>query len=131
MNQIPKQEAQMTKDTQIEVLCECLSRTIPAAKAYGPLLKAKITNVEDKAQTFCTLVQVCSCTDEVLMKNEMIVEGIECVEWIIEKLREWGKTITLKQVVDSITLLEGKNFETNPFNLRYVNKYPRYNLQTA
>ena len=121
----------MTKDTQIEVLCECLSRTIPAAKAYGPLLKARIVNVEDKAQMFCTLVQVCSCTDQVLMKNELIAEGIECVQWIIQKLRDWDKTVTLKQVTDSITLLEGKNFETNYYNLKYVNKYPRYNLQTA
>lgn len=117
----------MTRETQIEVLSECLAQTIPAAKAYGPSLKSRVVNVEEKAQTFCILVQVCSRNEEPLLKNEMIHEGTKCVKWIIAKLREWDKTITIKQVCDSITLLEGKNLESNSFGIQfyYKNKYDR------
>lgn len=119
----------MTKESQIEVLCECLAAAIPAAKAYGPTLKTRIVNVEDKAATFCILVQVCSCTDQLLMKNELISEGVDCIKWIIKKLRDWDKTVTIKQVCDSITLLEGKTEEDHPFiKIMYKNKYPRVQL---
>jgi hypothetical protein len=121
----------MTREAQIEILCECLAATIPAAKAYGPLLKNKIVNVEEKAQLFCCLVQVCSCTDQVLMKNELISEGTDCIKWIIAKLRDWDKTITIKQVCDSLTLLEGKNIECNFYNVVIKNKYPRVQLQAV
>lgn len=123
----------MTKDTQIEILCECLAATIPAAKAYGPLLKSRIVNVEEKAQTFCCLVQVCARTDQVLMKNEMILEGTICMKWVVKRLLDWEKTITIKQVCDSITLLEGKNLENNfmGVQIKYENKYPRFTPQTA
>lgn len=118
----------MIRDAQIEILCECLAQAIPAARAYGPLLKAKITNVEEKAQTFCILVQVCSRNDQALTKNEMVLEGTTCIKWIIAKLREWDKTITIKQVCDSLTLLEGKNLETNALGIQisFTNKYERY-----
>jgi hypothetical protein len=124
----------MTKDQQIEVLCECLAATIPAAKAYGPFLKGRIVNVEEKAHVFCTLVQVCSRSDQVLTKNEMLVEGADCIKWIIAKLRSWDKTVTIKLVCDSITLLEGKTEEDYPGyggNITIKNKYPRVQLQTA
>ena len=118
----------MTSESKVEILCECLARAIPAAKAYGPLLKSKIVNVEEKAQTFCTLVQVCSRNDQILMKNEMLLEGSACIQWIIGKLREWDKTVTIKQVCDSITLLEGKNLESSSLGIHisYTNKYERF-----
>ena len=121
----------MTKDNQVEILCQCLAAAIPAARAYGPFLKSKIASAEDKAATFCILIQVCSCTDQVLTKNELISEGTDCIKWIIKKLRTWDKTITIKQVCDSITLLEGKTEEDHPFiKITYKNKYPRVQLQT-
>jgi hypothetical protein len=116
----------MTSEQEVEVLCQCLAATIPAAKAYGMFLKGKIVNVEEKAQLFTTLVQVCSHTDQTLTRNEMVFEGTICVKWIISKLRQWDKTITIKQVCDSMTLLEGKPEEDQPFiKINYKNKYYR------
>jgi hypothetical protein len=124
----------MTKDQQVEILCSCLADTIPAAKSYGNFLRSRIQNVEEKAALFCTLVQTCSRTDQTLTKNEMLVEGADCIRWIISKLRSWDKTITIKLVCDSITLLEGKTEEDYPGyggRITIKNKYPRVQLQTA
>lgn len=127
---IYKREANVTTDQKVEVLCECLSRVIPAARAYGSTLKSRIKDVENVAGTFCTLVQVCSRTDQVLMKNEMMLEGELCLKWLLDKLIEWDKVITIRTACEYITLLEGMHVNTG-YQIKYTNKYPRYSAQPS
>ena len=113
-----------TEEQQVEILLSSLQAILPAARMFGPALRSKVRNINAVAADFCVGVQVASCTEVPLRKEEMLIEGPDCVRWIVGQLNRRRIDVTIKSVVSHVHLLEMRN----PHGINIVNKYARISV---